>query len=168
MAKTTKATAKSTAKSAAKPAAKSRKSLARNAEKAPAQQAEPGLGVQRKKELQGAQERTHPGRFYVPLTDIYEADDRLVVVMDMPGVDKETVDVRLEHDTLSVEGRIDFGKYKNLRPVYTEYNVGHYARSFVLSDQVERDGITASVVDGVLTLELPKSAQARRRRIPIG
>jgi HSP20 family molecular chaperone IbpA len=85
----------------------------------------------------------------------------------MPGVDEKSVDVRLEDDVLSIEGRVSLEEYQNLTPVYTEYNVGNYSRSFRLSDRFELARIRARVSNGVLELELPKAAEARPRRIPV-
>jgi HSP20 family protein len=56
----------------------------------------------------------------------------------VPGVDKNNVDVRVENDVLAVEGRLDFPKYERLQSLYTEYNVGNYARSFHLSSEVAK------------------------------
>ena len=126
------------------------------------------LAVREKQELTGKEERTVPGRFYVPHTDVYETEDALMVVMEMPGVDRKDVEVELKEGVLRVEGRIDFAKYGGMEPVYTEYNVGHYARSFALSDRVDQERIAAQLEDGVLTLTLPKTAEARPRRIAIG
>jgi len=75
--------------------------------------------------------------------------------------------IALEDDVLRVEGRIDFTKYEGLEPVYTEYNVGHYARGFTLSGKIDRDGIMAQLDDGVLTLTLPKAKEAMARRITV-
>ena len=125
------------------------------------------LAVREKRELAGRDERTVPGRFYVPYADIYETDEALTVLMEMPGVAREGVSVALEDDVLRVEGRIDFGKYAGMEPVYTEFNVGHYARSFALSGKVDREGIGARLEDGVLVLTLPKAREARPRRIAI-
>jgi HSP20 family protein len=69
---------------------------------------------------------------------------------------------------LRVEGQIDFSKYQGMQPVYTEYNVGHYARRFTLSGKIDREAIAAQLEDGVLTLTLPKAKEAVPRRIPIG
>ncbi|HEY2750992.1 Hsp20/alpha crystallin family protein [Phenylobacterium sp.] len=124
------------------------------------------LAVREKKELTG-QEKTVPGRFFVPSTDAYETEDGLTLVMEMPGVVRENLDVSLEDGVLTVEGRLDFSKYEGLEPVYTEYNVGHYARSFSLSDKVDQDNIAAKIEDGVLTLTLPKAQAARPRRIAV-
>jgi HSP20 family molecular chaperone IbpA len=124
------------------------------------------LAVREKKELTG-QEKTVPGRFFVPSTDAYETEDGLTLVMEMPGVVRENLDVSLEDGVLTIEGRLDFSKYEGLEPVYTEYNVGHYARSFSLSDKVDQDNIAAKIEDGVLTLALPKAQAARPRRIAV-
>ena len=126
------------------------------------------LQVQEKRELQGKDESTIPTRSFVPLTDIYETDQALTVVMEMPGVEKANLDVHLENDVLSVAGRIDFSKYEGMEPVYSEYNVGHYARSFTLSNKIAQDSISAQLDDGVLTLTLPKVKEAQPRRISIG
>jgi len=120
-----------------------------------------------KKELKTREEMTTPGRYYVPYTDIYETEKALVVVMEMPGVEKNDLDIKLDKDVLTVEGRINFSKYENMKPLYTEYNVGHYRRSFTLSSEIDQEGISAGMTDGVLTLELPKAEEARPRRIEV-
>ena len=126
------------------------------------------LAVREKRELAEREERTVPGRFYVPQTDVYETEDALTVVMEMPGVDRKDVAVELKEGVLRVEGRIDFSKYGGMEPVYTEYNVGHFGRSFALSERVDQERIAAQLEDGVLTLSLPKTAEVRPRRIAIG
>ena len=126
------------------------------------------LTVREKKELVAKEEKTVPGRYYVPYADIYETDEALTVVMEMPGVEKSRLNVALENDVLKVDGQIDFTKYKVMEPVYAEYNVGHYARSFTLSNKIDQEKISAQLEDGVLTLTLPKAKQARPRRISIG
>jgi HSP20 family protein len=125
------------------------------------------LSVQQKKELASKEEKTVPSRYFIPGTDIYEGEDALTLVMEMPGVEREDVNVQLENDVLRVEGRIDFAKYEGLEPVYAEYNVGHFTRAFTLSDKIDQDGISAELVDGVLTLTLKKSKAALPRRIEI-
>jgi HSP20 family molecular chaperone IbpA len=125
------------------------------------------LAVREKRELAAREEKTVPGRFYVPYTDVYETEEALTLVMEMPGVDREAVEIELKEDVLRVEGKIDSSKYEGMEPVYTEYNVGHYARSFALSDRVDQEHISAQLEDGVLTLTLPKVAEARPRRIAL-
>ena len=125
------------------------------------------LAVQQKKELEQKEEKTVPARYFVPNADIYETDDALTVVLEIPGVDKKDVSVNLENNVLRVEGRIDFSKYEGLEPVYSEYNIGHYARAFTLSNKIDQDGISAELDAGVLTLTLKKSKEAVPRRIAI-
>ncbi len=125
------------------------------------------LEVQQKKEVVTKGEKTVPARFYVPSTDIYETDDALNVVMEVPGVGRDNIEVKLEDNELTVEARIDFANYEGMDPLYTEYNVGHFARSFSLSQLIDRNNITANLADGVLTLTLKKVQQAQPRRIEI-
>ena len=126
------------------------------------------LEVQEKKEVVSREEKTVPARYYVPNTDIYETDDAITVVLEMPGVERKDVEVRVEDDVVRVEGRIDFSKYEGLEPLHTEYNVGHFARAFSLSNKLDQSEITAQLDDGVLTLTLRKAKEAQPRRIAIG
>lgn len=125
------------------------------------------LAVQEKKEQVTKEEKTVPARYYVQNTDIYETDDALTVVMEIPGVEKKDVDVNIENDVLRVEGRLDFTKYEGLEPLYTEYNVGHFARAFTLSNKIDQQQIAAELNDGVLTLTLKKVKEAIPRKIAI-
>jgi len=125
------------------------------------------LEVQEKKELVSKDEKTAPARYYVPNTDIYETEEALTVVMELPGVERQAVDVNVENDVLRVGARIDSSKYEGLEPLYTEYNVGHFARTFTLSNKIDQQQISAQFDDGVLTLTLRKAKEAIPRRIAI-
>jgi HSP20 family protein len=125
------------------------------------------LTVRDKQELAQQQEKTVPGRYYVPAADIFETEEMLTVILEMPGVTKNNLEVQIEDDVLRVEGKIDYSAYQDVEPVYTEYNIGHYARAFTLSEKIDREAITARVEDGVLTLTLPKSKDALPRRITV-
>ncbi len=125
------------------------------------------LQVQKKRELESKEEATIPARIFVPAADIYETENELTVILEMPGVEKKNVDVRVEDDVLTVEGRLDLAKYQGLQPLYTEYNIGHYARSFRLSSKIDQNKIAAEMNDGVLSLKLPKIEEAKPRTIQI-
>ena len=125
------------------------------------------IKLQEKKELEAKEEKTIPGKYFVPYTDIYETEEALTVVMEIPGVSKDVIDIRLDKDELVVNAQIDMQSYGGYQPVYTEYNVGHFTRSFILNSKVSREGIEASVADGVLTLTLPKEQKAKPRKIKI-
>jgi HSP20 family protein len=125
------------------------------------------LQVQKKRELENKEETTIPARIFVAAADIYEAENDLTVVLEMPGVEKNNVEVRVEDGVLNVEGRLDLAKYQGLQPLYTEYNIGHYARSFRLSSKIDQKKIAAEMKDGVLSLKLPKIEEAKARTIQI-
>jgi Molecular chaperone (small heat shock protein) len=125
------------------------------------------LQVQQKRELEKKEESTIPARVFLPTADIYETNDALNVVLEMPGVDKNSVDIRVEDGVLKIEGRLDFSKYQGLQPLYTEYNVGHYSRSFRLSSKIDQNKIAAELNDGVLSLVLPKVEEAKPRTIQV-
>jgi HSP20 family molecular chaperone IbpA len=122
--------------------------------------------VKQKQELAGG-EQTRPGRTYVPEVDICETADSLWLWADMPGVDQHSVDVNLADGVLSIEGRVSLQEYENLSPVYTEYNIGNYLRRFTVTADIDAEHIKARMNNGVLELELPKSARAKPRRINI-
>ena len=125
------------------------------------------LALRQKQEVATKEERTVPGRYYTSVTDIYETDNGLMIVMEMPGVTKERVTIDLQGDVLRIEGQIDFSQYKGMEPVYTEYNIGHFVRTFGLPSKIDREKIAAQLEDGVLTLTLPKVLEAQPRRISI-
>jgi HSP20 family protein len=125
------------------------------------------LQVQQKRELEKKDESTIPARVFLPTADIYESNDALNVVLEMPGVDQGSVDIRVEDEVLKIGGRLDFSKYQGLQPLYTEYNVGHYSRSFRLSSKIDQNKIAAELKDGVLSLVLPKVEEAKPRTIQV-
>jgi HSP20 family protein len=126
------------------------------------------LQVQQKREVDKKPEGTTPARRFQPVTDIFETQDALKVVLEMPGVDKDGVEVRVENDVLTIDGQVDFSKYQGLSPIYTEYNVGNYTRSFHLSNKIDQERISADLQDGVITLVLPKAERAKPRKIKVG
>ena len=125
------------------------------------------LQVQQKREVEKKTEGTIPARVFVPVTDIFETPEALTVVLEMPGVDRNSIEANVENDIVTIEGRIDFTKYEGMQPVYTEYNVGHYVRSYQISNKIDQGKISAEMKDGVVTLVLPKAEQAKARRIKV-
>jgi len=111
--------------------------------------------------------RRQPGRYYIPAADIFETDEALTVILEMPGVQKNNVTIELENGVLRVDGQIDFSNYKGMEPIYTEYNVGHFTRGFTLSNKIDQAEISAQLDSGVLTLTLPKAKDALPRRIAL-
>src|SRR5512139_2731264 len=99
------------------------------------------LATHKKQELAG-NELTRPGRTYVPDVDIYETPDSLWLRADMPGVDEQSIEVNVNDSVLSIEGQVGVKDYENLTPVYTEYNVGNYARRFTLANTIDVERIS--------------------------
>lgn len=124
------------------------------------------MTAQDKKEL-ASNEQTRPGRTYVPDVDIYETRDSLWLWADMPGVDENSLEVRVADGVLSLEGRVALQEYDSLSPVYTEYNIGNYARRFTLSNEIDLERIKARMANGVLELELPKAERAKPKQIAV-
>lgn len=120
-----------------------------------------------KRELTHAEERTEAGKFFSPYADIHETERAVVVTMEMPGVAKSSIDIQLDKGVLTVRGTIDSSRYESVQPLYTEYNVGNFVRTFTVSPKVDAANISATVADGVLTIELPKAKEAIARRIAV-
>ena len=120
-----------------------------------------------KTENTAATERIRNVKTFVPRVDIYETKDALFLIADMPGIDEQTVDVELEKNILTISGRVENGKVKDYRLVFSEYEVGDYERTFTLSDEIDRDKIKANVKHGVLRLELPKAEEVKPKKIII-
>jgi HSP20 family molecular chaperone IbpA len=125
------------------------------------------LQVQQKREVDQQQESVSSSVSFLPVTDIFETPEALRVVLEMPGVSKDSVEVGVENNVLTINGQIDFSNYEGLQPLYTEYNIGHYSRSFRLSNAIEQEKIRAELKDGVMTIDLPKVEQAKPRKIKV-
>jgi HSP20 family molecular chaperone IbpA len=112
-------------------------------------------------------ERTRDCRSFIPRSDIYELDDQIVIVADVPGVDENSIDVRIEKNILTINALVDPALPQGYSLSFAEYEVGDFQRSFRLSDEIDRKKIQASVKDGVLRLYLPKAKEALMRKISV-
>ena len=112
-------------------------------------------------------ERTQARRVLTPGADVYENEDGLVVVADMPGVDEKSVDINVERNVLTIEGHVGPEQLDSYQLVYREYEPGDYRRAFILSDEVDVARIEASVKQGVLRIVLPKAEAAKPRKIAV-
>jgi HSP20 family protein len=82
-------------------------------------------------------------------------------------VSKESLTIQLEKNALHVTGKVSIAQYQNLKPIHTDYNIGHFKRSFSLSNKIDQDQIEATMIDEVLTLRLPKRQEPQPRKIQI-
>ena len=104
---------------------------------------------------------------YTPEADIVETRESYVLDVYMPGVSDKTAEATLENDVLTIRGQVKRPRRDTARLVHHEYRVGDYRRVFTLSDGVDREGVSASVRDGVLHLVLPKAESSKAKRIAI-
>jgi HSP20 family molecular chaperone IbpA len=116
-------------------------------------------------ELVEGRERTRERASFIPRTTIYETEKEIVLLADLPGVDENHLDVSLEKNVLNIFGEVPQDENVNL--IYSEYPVGNYERNFTISEEVDRNNITASVKDGILRLTLPKLPEVQARKIKI-
>jgi len=108
-------------------------------------------------------ERIHNRKVYVPKADIYETEKDLVLALDVPGVDESGVDIMLEKNILNIKARVEWERPEGFSLSYSEYAVGDFERAFTISDEIDRDRISATVKNGVLTITLPKAAPAEKK-----
>ncbi len=112
-------------------------------------------------------ERTRECRCFIPKADIYEVDENIFVVLDMPGINENAIDITLEKNILNVKGYAQIENRENYSLVLAEYEAGDFERSFSVSDTIDRENIQASYKNGVLRLVLPKAEEAKTRKITV-
>ena len=112
-------------------------------------------------------EGTRPGLVFWPDGDIVERPDEFFVTAEVPGVDEDHIDVKLEEGVLSIDGRQAAEVDSAWTPVYAEYRLGGYHREFTLSEAIDTEGIRAKMRNGVLELHLPKSQRRRPRQVQV-
>jgi HSP20 family protein len=108
-----------------------------------------------------------PRFLFTPPIDIYETADGLVLHADLPGVSIKTLELQVQDNKLTLFGRVDPVVPPQARPLHQEYAVGDFLRSFILSEEVDHERITATMTNGVLKVVLPKAAQTKLRRIEV-
>jgi HSP20 family protein len=104
---------------------------------------------------------------FTPPIDIHEGPEGLTLEADLPGATERNLRIQLEDNVLTLYAKIDSPVPEGARLVHEEYRLGDFHRSFILSDEVDREQITAELKNGVLRLTLPKAERARTRRIEI-
>lgn len=108
-----------------------------------------------------------PQRAAIPAVDVFEDASGITLLADMPGVPKDQLELKIEGDSLLIEGGVQTLTPDGLEAVYAEVRVPRYRRSFTLSRELDTTGIDASLKDGVLRLHIPKQAHAQPRRIAV-
>lgn len=112
-------------------------------------------------------EKAERSPVYVPLTDIYEENEAIVIVSEMPGVDEKNLDISIENDVLTLIGKQSTITTGGYHIIHRGYRPGTYKRSFNILTEVDQDRIKASLKEGILTVTLPKSEKAKPRKIKV-
>jgi len=101
----------------------------------------------------------------LPQADIWETSEEIILKIDMPGVGKENLDIKVEGDMLKIHGKVELQQSGNV--LYTEQRIGDFHREFSLSNDLNQDKINASIQAGILTVKIAKSEKVKPRKIQI-
>ncbi len=126
------------------------------------------MQVKQKQEVQQAGEPTKPEKYFVPAVDIFETQNAVTVLAEMPGVNKDGVEINLEDDTLTIKGFKALQNGEGETMLLQEFVSGNFLRRFSVAESIDQEKIEAKMADGVLTLILPKVAPAQPKKIEVG
>jgi HSP20 family molecular chaperone IbpA len=129
--------------------------------------AEPQKGVAHQPSRGNSPEQTRPGVVHTPATDIFENDNSITLLADMPGVQAADLQIDLRENVLTLTGRVSAPESKYESDLLREYQAGTFFRQFTLSERIDQGKIVAKLGDGVLRLELPKVEHAKPRQIVV-
>ncbi|MFO7750372.1 MAG: Hsp20/alpha crystallin family protein [Desulfobacteraceae bacterium] len=125
------------------------------------------MQVRNKQEAASAAEQTKPGVIFTPAVDIFETEESIFLIGDMPGVKNEDLTIDLRDNTLTLTGDVSLPEADDEEVLLYEYGIGRYYRQFTLSEVVDQEKIDATLKNGVLHLTLPKAERARPRQIEV-
>lgn len=106
-------------------------------------------------------------RAMVPRVDVLEDQTGITLLADLPGVSKDQLELKVDGDTLLIEGTVGALTQEGLEPTYAEVRLPLYRRSFTLSRELDTSRIEANLKNGVLNLRIPKQQHAQPRRIQV-
>jgi len=111
--------------------------------------------------------RTQSTPAMIPNVDVVEDDAGITISADLPGVPKDKLLLRIEGETLQIEGELVSDAPEGMEAIYAEVRLPRYRRAFTLSRELDTEKINASMKDGVLNLRIPKAEHAQPRRIEV-
>lgn len=124
------------------------------------------MQVKEKQEVEQP-EQTRPAPVFTPAVDIFETDNEITLLADLPGVKSDNLNIDLNEGVLTLSGDIEPFENPDEEDLMIEYEVGKYYRQFTLSEIIDQDKIEANLGDGVLRLRLPKAEKAKPRKIEV-
>lgn len=106
-----------------------------------------------------------PDRYLAPAVDIYETQDGLTVICDLPGISNEDIDVRVNENILTIKGKTVYKPRGD--SIFSEFELFNYYRQFQIADDLDKEKINANMKHGVLTIQFPKVEKAKPKKIPV-
>ena len=103
--------------------------------------------------------------YIAPPVDIFENEESLIVVADLPGVEKDGIDIRVDDNILTIKGNAKYTQKANV--LRQEFTLENYYRQFQLSDEVDQGKLSAELKNGVLTLIMPKAEKSKPKQIKV-
>ena len=125
------------------------------------------IKLREKREVARPMETIWQGPVFTPPVDIFETDESISLLADMPGAKADTIKIDLKDDVLTLQGEAESSEGENETDVLREYRPGRYFRRFTISEIIDQSRIEASLTEGVLRLVLPKVERVRPRHIPV-
>ena len=126
------------------------------------------LQTQQKREVRQTSEPTKPMKQFIPTVDIYENENSVTLLAEMPGVSKNGVEIKLDDGNLFIEGSMQGDQEMAGKTVLLkEYEVGNFVRKFSVSETIDQENIEAVMANGILKLVLPKIKPAQPKKIEI-
>ncbi len=119
------------------------------------------------RDVSRAEQSATPEVVLRPAVDVYETDEGVTVKADLPGVSKESLNVQVDKDVLTIEGTVSLDVPENMEARYAEVQSSRYRHSFTLSQDLDTSKIEAELVQGVLTLRIPKREEVKPRKITV-
>jgi len=125
------------------------------------------MEVKEKKTIDNTEgEPTKKGIYFTPPVDIFETEEAITLMADVPGASQEGLDIDLREGILTITADVPEPEKKG-DVVYKEYDVGGFTRRFQIGKEIDQEKITAELDSGVLTLNLPKAESLKPRKIPV-
>ena len=125
------------------------------------------LQVKQKQEVTTPVEQVKPGLVFTPKVDIFETENEITLLADVPGVAKDDIQIDLNNELLTLTADVKPWEVANESDVMVEFEIGKYNRQFILSEVIDQSRIDAKQEEGVLRLKLPKADKAKPRRITV-
>jgi len=119
------------------------------------------------RETREVQPQTEPETYLRPTVDIFEDSQGITLMADLPGVSRERLEVRVDGDNLTIEGRAKIDMPEGMEALHADIDTTRFRRSFSLSSELDTEAISATMKDGVLTLTLPRRAELQPRKVEV-